>query len=89
MSKFKNMKFDISKSGEFDLIIDELLKMGYRTPKRAGSPTKFLITFNNGLMDYFYAVPCKSEITTLKELKEMWNGILPIKSKGGNGRSHV
>ena len=71
MSKFKSMKFDISKSGEFDFIIDELLKMGYRTPKRAGSPTKFLITFNNGLMDYFYAVPCKSEITALKELKEM------------------
>ena len=71
MSKFKSMKFDISKNGEFDLIIDGLLKMGYRAPKRAGSPTKFLITFNNGLMDYFYAVPCKSEITTLKELKEM------------------
>ena len=71
MSKFKSMKFDISKSGEFDLIVDELLKRGYKKPKRIGSPTKFLITFNNGLMDYFYAVPCKNEITTLKELKEM------------------
>ena len=71
MSKFKSMKFDISKSGEFDLVIDELLKMGYKTQKRVGSPTKFLITFNNGLIDYFYAVPCKNEITTLKELKEM------------------
>ena len=89
MGKFKSMKFDISKSSEFDLVIDELLKIDYKTPKRVGSPTKFLITFNNGLMDYFYAVPCKNEITTLKELKDMWNGILPIKSKGGNGRSHV
>ena len=71
MGKFKSMKFDISKSSEFDLVIDELLKIDYKTPKRVGSPTKFLITFNNGLMDYFYAVPCKNEITTLKELKDM------------------
>ena len=71
MTKFNSMKIDISKSGEFDLIIDKLLKMGYRKPKLIGSPTKFLITFNNGLMDYFYAVPCKNEITTLTELKEM------------------
>lgn len=71
MSSFKHMKFNISKSGEFDLIIDELLKRGYKKPNRTGAPTKFLITFNNGLMDYFYAIPCENEITTLAELKEM------------------
>ena len=73
MSKFKSMKFDISKDQPLDEVVTELERLSYKDFYKLNSINAVEIeTFVDGTYDVYRSrVGSNIRLTTLKELKEM------------------
>ena len=73
MSKFKSMKFDISKDQPLDEVVTELERLSYKDFYKLNSINAVEIeTFVDGTYDVYRSrMGSNIRLTTLKELKEM------------------
>lgn len=71
--KYKNMKIEINESQPLDDVVKELERLGYRwcVDTKHNCPTKCIVTFTNGLFDFFHGGWRQYDLTTLTQLKEM------------------
>lgn len=69
----RNMKIEVENNlGE---IVFELERLGYKWSIKSNhsKATDVILTFSDGLFDYFYGGYRRYDLTTLAELKEMKN----------------
>ena len=73
MSKFKNMKIAITPEQPLDEVVRDLERLGYRwcVDTKHNYSTKCIVTFTNGLFDFFYGGWRQYDLTTISELKEI------------------
>ena len=50
----KDMKIAINADQPLDEVCEELERLGYRRAKDMRSPSECLVTFSDGVIDYFY-----------------------------------
>lgn len=71
--KFQNLKIAITDEVHLKAVCDVLESMGYRwcNDAKHNKPTKHIITFSDGLFDYFYGGCRWYDLTTLTDLLRM------------------
>lgn len=67
----KNLKIEINAEQPLDEVVKELERLGYRKASDMWRPTKCLVTFKDGLIDWFYGGYRYYDLTTLQQLREM------------------